>query len=252
MKPARPKRARLRAGAKAAVHRAPDAEGVKRIETASRHRLKDKTLLTKALTHPSAVAAADSIERSNQRLEFLGDRVLGLVISERLYQRRRDGSEGDLAPLLNRLVRKGACADAMRHLQLAPYIILSDSEDATGGRTRDSTLGDACEAIIGALYLDGGLSAARRFIEAGWALQFDGAPEDARDPKSQLQEWAQGQGLPLPDYEVTSRSGPDHAPLYEVEVRVKDHGVAKASGASKRVAERLAAEKFLEQKDTAS
>jgi ribonuclease III len=246
MKAARPKRTRLRAAAKAAAIRQPTDEARAAVETASQHRFKSPALLYQALTHPSAVASADSVRLSNQRLEFLGDRVLGLVMSERLYARRRDESEG--APQFNRLVKKGACAAAMLALGLERFTIISDGEEASGGRTRESTLGDACEAIIGALYLDGGLAPARRFIEAGWAVQFDAHPEDARDPKTQLQEWAQGQGLKLPDYVVIDRSGPDHAPVYDIEVRVETHGAARASGASKRAAERAAAEAFLQQK----
>ncbi len=248
MKPARPKRTRLRVAAKTAALRQPTDECLKAIEAASQHRFKSPALLHQALTHPSAVAAADSVRLSNQRLEFLGDRVLGLVISERLYARRREDSEGDLAPLFNRLVKKSACAAAMLALGLERYMNLSDGEEASGGRTRESTLGDACEAIIGALYLDGGLTPARRFIETGWHAQFDTGPDDARDAKTRLQEWAQGQGLKLPDYVVMARSGPDHAPLYDIEVRVEKHGAARAQGASKRAAERAAAEAFLLEK----
>jgi ribonuclease III len=240
MKPARPKRTRLRAAAKAWVPSLTDAE-IKTIQDRIGHSFKDKALLVQALTHPSAVAAADSVRLSNQRLEFLGDRVLNLTIAERLIERRKTESEGDLAPRLNRFVKKGACAEAFRQFGLQEFIILSDGEVASGGRTRESTMGDACEAVIGAIYLDGGLTAARKFIEAGWAPQFSSAPVETRDPKTLLQEWAQAQGLPLPKYHVIARSGPDHEPVYEIEVQVPPHGDAKASGSSKRDAERNAA-----------
>ena len=207
MKNARPKRTRLRAAAKACVPSLTDAQ-VKTIQDRIGHHFKDRDLLVRALTHPSAVAAADSIRLSNQRLEFLGDRVLNLLIAERLIERRKTESEGDLAPRLNRFVKKGACA---------------------------------CEALIGAIFQDGGLSAARKFVEAGWAHQFSSAPVETRDPKTLLQEWAQGQGLSLPKYTVVDRSGPDHQPVYEIEVQVPPHGAAKASGTSKRDAERNAA-----------
>ena len=210
MKNARPKRTRLRAAAKACVPSLTDAQ-VKTIQDRIGHHFKDRDLLVRALTHPSAVAAADSIRLSNQRLEFLGDRVLNLLIAERLIERRKTESEGDLAPRLNRFVKKGACAEAFRHFKLQEYIILSDGEVASGGRERESTLGDACEALIGAIFQDGGLSAARKFVEAGWAHQFSSAP------------------------------GPDHQPVYEIEVQVPPHGAAKASGTSKRDAERNAA-----------
>jgi ribonuclease-3 len=240
MKNVRPKRTRLRAAAKACVPSLSDAQ-VKTIQDRIGHHFKDKDLLVRALTHPSAVAAADSIRLSNQRLEFLGDRVLNLLIAERLIERRKTESEGDLAPRLNRFVKKGACAEAFRHFQLQEYIILSDGEVASGGRERESTLGDACEAVIGAIFQDGGLSAARKFVEAGWSQQFASAPIETRDPKTLLQEWAQGQGLSLPKYTVMNRFGPDHEPVYEIEVQVPPHGAAKASGSSKRDAERNAA-----------
>ena len=155
--------------------------------------------------------------------------------------------EGDLAPRLNRLVKKGACAGAFRYLGLNAFLLLSENEVASGGRGRESTLGDACEAVIAAIYLDGGLGAARKFIEKGWAPQFNSGPAETKDPKTLLQEWAQGQGHPLPEYVVTGRSGPDHAPEYEIEVRIAENGSAAASGSSKRDAERQAAARMLEQ-----
>ncbi len=240
MKPARPKRTRLRGKGKPVQPSLTDND-LKNLQAAIGYKFKNADLLVRAMTHPSVVASADSVRLSNQRLEFLGDRVLNLIIAERLIDRRKMDSEGDLAPRLNRLVKKGACAEAMRHLELQPFLILSDSEEASGGRERESTLGDACEAIIGAIYQDGGLSAARKFIETGWAPQFASAPAETKDPKTLLQEWAQGQGLPLPDYEVLSRSGPDHQPTYEVRVSVEERGAAVAAGSSKRDAERNAA-----------
>ncbi len=244
MKTARPKRTRQRAAVKAVV---PELDGgaLKVVEDIIGYRFKDPDLLNRALTHPSAVTAADSVRLSNQRLEFLGDRVLNLIIAERLFSRRKMESEGDLAPRLNQLVKKGACADAMRHLGLGRFLILSDGEDSAGGRARESTLGDACEAILGAIFVDGGLAPARRFVEAGWAPQFANAPAETRDPKTLLQEWAQAKGLPLPKYRIIDRTGPDHAPVYAVEVSLPEHGQAGASGASKRDAERFAAASLL-------
>lgn len=241
MKPARPKRTRLRASAKKVQPRLTD-EAIKTVEARISYHFKDRILLVKALTHPSAVGAQDSVALSNQRLEFLGDRVLNLVVAERLIDRRRTESEGDLAPHLNRLVCKGACAQAMRLFDLQEFMILSEGEDHSGGRERESTLGDACEAVIGAIYLDGGLNAARKFIELTWAPQFRFTPVEARDPKTLLQEWSQGHGHDLPDYSVIGRSGPDHAPTYKIQVEVTGCGTAQASGPSKRDAERAAAE----------
>lgn len=240
MKPPRPKRTRQRAAAKAIrPSLAPDQ--LRLLQEMIGYQFCEPALLELALTHPSAIPpGGDYVRLSNQRLEFLGDRVLNLIIAERLVDRRQSESEGDLAPRLNRLVRKGACAAAMRHLGLEPFLILSRSEIAAGGRERESTLGDACEAIIAAIYQDGGLAQARRFIERAWAPQFAHSPAETRDPKTLLQEWAQGQGQDLPAYTVTARSGPDHAPVYEVEVRLAQ-GAARASGPSKREAERRAA-----------
>ena len=245
MSAARPKRTRLRAKGKGSQPSLSEAD-LKQVEAILGHKFKSQETLIRALTHPSAVSSVDSVRLSNQRLEFLGDRVLNLVIADRLIDRRRMESEGDLAPRLNGFVKKGACADAMRHLGLENYIIMSEGEVASGGRRRESTLGDACEAIIGALYQDAGLGTARKFIEKGWAPQFDAPPTQTKDPKTLLQEWAQGQGLPLPDYDVVRRSGPDHEPTYEVEVRVADRGAAVAASSSKRDAERNAAALLLD------
>ena len=240
MKLARPKRTRLRGKGKADAPKLSD-ERLKALQEAIGYRFKDPALAVRAVTHPSAVANGDAVRDSNQRLEFLGDRVLNLVIAERLMARHKTDAEGELAPRLNRLVKKGACAEAMRHLGLQAFILLSDGEEAAGGRDRDSTLGDACEAVIGAIFKDGGLASARKFIETAWAPQFASAPAETKDPKTLLQEWAQGQGLPLPDYDVLSRSGPDHEPIYEIEAKVDGRGSAVATGPSKREAERSAA-----------
>jgi ribonuclease-3 len=245
MKPPRPKRTRLRGKGKAAAPTLSE-ERLKAAQEAIAYKFKDATLLVRALTHPSAVGGGDPVRDSNQRLEFLGDRVLNLIIAERLMDRRKMESEGELAPRLNRLVKKGACADAVRHLKLEEFVLLSDGEETAGGRTRESTLGDACEAIIGAIFKDGGLSPARKFIEKAWAPQFAVAPAETKDPKTLLQEWAQGQGLPLPDYDVLSRSGPDHEPIYEIEAKVEGRGSAVATGPSKREAERSAAALLLQ------
>jgi ribonuclease-3 len=244
MTTARPKRTRQRAAAKASKPLLGEAVRAE-VEAAVAYRFREPALLEQALTHASAVPAS-AIRLSNQRLEFLGDRVLNLVIAERLLARRKDDSEGELAPRLNNLVRKSACAEAVRHLGLQRFIFLSEGEADSGGRERESVLGDACEAIIGAIFLDGGLGAARKFIERAWAPQFGASPAQIRDPKTRLQEWAQGRGYPLPEYVVTDRSGPDHAPVYEVEVCVAEVGSASASGTSKREAEQEAAARLLE------
>ena len=242
----RPKRTRLRAQGKP---RAPQLsnEVLDSVESALRYSFKEKSLLHRAMTHPSAIASEEVMHYSNQRLEFLGDRVLGLVVSERLLERFPTDSEGDMAPKLNALVNKGICARAISGLQIGQYLIMGKGEIKAGGRERESTLGDLCEAIIGAVYLDGGLKAARAFIELAWANEFSRPHTPIRNAKSELQEWALANKLSLPSYEVTGRDGPDHALVFEVTVTLDDGRCAVASGSSKQDAGRAAAEKLLEQ-----
>jgi len=247
MKPARPKRTRQRAAAKATVVKLSD-ESLAAIETAMAYTFKDKRQLVRAFTHPSALTGAEARKHSNQRLEFLGDRVLGLVIAERLIERHPTEREGALAPRLNRLVKKGACAEALRHLGLEGYTVMAEGDLASGGRDRESTQGDVCEAMIGAVYLDGGLSPARKLIERAWAPQFKSPQGDMKDAKTRLQEWAQQHGHGLPVYAVADRDGPDHAPIFTIEVSVPGGGDAtgRAKGSSKQDAERDAAAKLLD------
>ena len=239
----RPKRTRQRA--KPSTQAELPEQHVAEISAILDHKFKDRTLLDRAFTHASALSGANRGLASNQRLEFLGDRVLGLVIAERLFSRRTQEREGDLAPRLNRLVNKRACAEAVRHLELGQYLIMSSNEVASGGRERDSTLGDLCEAVIGALYLDTGITKSRKFIERAFGPQFDAMTADSKDPKSRLQEWAQGRGEALPKYQTLSRSGPDHAPTFLVEVRVGRDLSSEGRAKSKQAAEREAAEALL-------
>lgn len=241
----RPKRTRLRAGGKRVEQRLNDAS-IEALEAALGYTFKDKPRLERAMTHPSAVSSAEAVKHSNQRLEFLGDRVLGLVIAERLFERYPSEREGDLAPRLNRLVNKTACANAVRHVGVADYILMADNEIRSGGRERDSTLGDVCESLIAAIYLDGGLKAARAFIERAWAEQFNAAPKRVKDNKTLLQEWAQARGRGLPVYKVVSRDGPDHAPVFTISVEVTGVGTAEGLSDSKQDAERAAAGALLD------
>jgi ribonuclease-3 len=246
MKPARPKRTRLRGKGKNDVPTLSD-DRQKAAQDAVGYKFKDAKLLVRALTHPSAVGGSDPVRESNQRLEFLGDRVLNLVIAERLMERRKMESEGELAPRLNRLVKKGACADAMRHLELQEFILLSDGEEAAGGRSTGIHAG-RCLRGGHRRDLQGRWPVARAEVHRkglGPAIRV-GTPSETKDPKTLLQEWAQGQGLPLPDYDVLSRSGPDHEPIYEIEAKVEGRGSAVATGPSKREAERSAAALLLQ------
>lgn len=196
-------------------------------------------LLEEALTHSSWVSAA---EPDNQRLEFLGDRVLNLVIAEALVARDRAAPEGALALRLNALVRKETCAAVAAELDLGAAIRMGRSEMATGGRRKAAILGDAMEAVIAAVHLDGGFEAARRVVLALWAPRIAAAAEaEAADAKSRLQAWAQARGQALPAYREVARAGPDHAPRFTVEVRLATGESAAAEAGSKRAAEQEAA-----------
>jgi ribonuclease-3 len=204
------------------------------------HHFADPELLTRALTHASRST------QSNERLEFLGDRVLGLVVSEKLYALYPNEPEGVLALKLNALVRGEACAKAAQEAGLADHLILASAEAGSGGRKKTAILAGAIEAVIAALYLDGGYEAARRFIERYWTNLFETLGAELRDPKTALQEWAQGPGAQgLPVYRQTGREGPDHAPRFAVEVSVKGHDPEIGIGGSKREAEQDAARRML-------
>lgn len=197
-------------------------------------------LLLEALTHSSLGGGAD-----NQRLEFLGDRVLGLVIAEALLAQDAGASEGDLAPRLNALVRKETCADVAGSVDLGAGLRLGRSEMMTGGRRKTALLGDAMEAVIAAVYLDAGLDAARALILRLWGARIAEAAAQARDAKTALQEWAQARGLKPPVYVDLARAGPDHAPVFAVEARLEDGRAAQAEAPTKRGAQQLAAAALL-------
>jgi ribonuclease-3 len=201
-------------------------------------------LLREALTH-SSVAEGKTGRINNERQEFLGDRVLGLVVADRLYRDFPNEGENGLAPRLNALVNRGACARAARRAGLGAALALSRSEETGGGREKETILADACEAVIAALYLDGGLKAAREFIEKYWEEEFASVVSAPRDAKTALQEWAAAQRRGLPVYNVLDRSGPDHAPHFIVEASVEGAEPARGEGKSKREAERAAAAALL-------
>jgi ribonuclease-3 len=208
------------------------------IATVLDHEFADPALLRQAVLHRSAAPTGDP---GYERLEFLGDRVLGLVVTDMLMAAFPSEKEGALARRLAGLVRRESLADIARRLGLGQYIRLSRSEEECGGRDNDTILADVCEAIIGALYQDGGLEAARSFVQRHWSERLAAAIEPPRDAKTALQEWAQGRGLPLPVYRVISRTGPDHAPEFTVSVEVEGQASDRGTGASKRLAEQAAA-----------
>ena len=221
------------------------------------HHFARAELLGDALTHPSALpsprrqgrrrgARATAPRGGYERLEFLGDRVLGLVIAELLWRRFPNEPEGHLTRRLTQLVRRDALARVAAALGLDRHLQLSPAEAAAGAARNPSILADVCEAVIAAVYLDGGFAAASEFIQRHWQpliAEMDGPP---RDPKTELQEWAQARGLGLPAYALTGTSGPDHAPHFTVAVRLADFEEASASASSKRAAETGAAAALLE------
>ena len=209
------------------------------------HRFSDRTLLKRALTHASL-----GLEVSNERLEFFGDRVLGLIVAERLYAQFPGEMEGGLAVRLNALVRREACAKAGMAAGLPEFLIMAQSESGSGGRTKPAIVAGACEAVIAALYLDGGYEAARNFVLRYWESEFAALPQDLRDAKTALQEWAQAQrSRGQPSYNVISREGPDHAPAFTVEVNLPGLKPQTGQGATKRDAEQAAAQAMLRELD---
>lgn len=206
--------------------------------------LSPSPLLEEALTHASASSAA---RPANERLEFLGDRVLGLVIADALIDAFPDAAEGELAPRLNQLVRKETCAQLAAQLGLGDMIRLGRSEHATGGRRKNAVLGDGMEALIAAIYLDHGLEAARGAVLTLWRpliAETASAPAP-QDAKTAVQEWAQGRGLKPPTYAVIGREGPDHAPVFTITATMQDGATATGRAASKRAAQQAAAAALL-------
>ena len=217
----------------------------KELETALGHRFKNQALIERAVTH-SSVRGTDAKRFDNERLEFIGDRVLGLAIASMLDAAHPGASEGDMARRYNRLVRGETCARVARRLDLGRHLILSNSEMENGGRDKDNILADAIEAILGAVFLDAGFDKARDVIARTWALsESTQTASAASDPKSALQEWAQGRGFALPTYTALDRTGPDHAPQFRTQVRVGTLPPADGEGPSKRAAEQAAAHAML-------
>jgi ribonuclease-3 len=213
-----------------------------RLEKTLGHRFSEKSLLTTALTHMSAEGSRIG---SYQRLEFLGDRVLGLSVADMLFARFPQAEEGDMSRRLADLVRKETCAEVALAWDLGTFMRLGEGEILGGARKNRAILADACEAIIGAVFIDGGYEAARGLVERGFGERLAKPPKPLRDAKTALQEWAQGQGYPTPTYSERGRSGPDHAPLFRVAARITGLVDAEADGRSKRLAEQAAAEAFL-------
>lgn len=214
------------------------------VEASVGHAFKDRKLLVQALSHLSAVNGEQRIS-SYQRLEFLGDRVLGLAVSSMLYEAFPTANEGEMSRRLAALVRRETCADVAREWDLAPALRLGDSEAKSGGRTKPAILSDVCEAVIGAIYLDAGYGVVSAVIRTAWTSRMIEPARPLQDPKTALQEWAQSLGKLTPVYRETGRRGPAHRPEFTIAVDVEGVGVAEGTGSSKRLAEQAAAEAFM-------
>lgn len=226
------------------------AEAVAALETRLGHRFNDKALLERALTHASVGEGAPvgiHGPRDNERLEFLGDRVLGLTIAEWLYERFPNEAEGALSKRLNALVSGTVCAEIARELSLAVHLRLGKQARDDGAFDSDNVLGDAVEALIGALFLDHGLAAARGAVRQLWASRIERDVRAPQHPKSALQEWAAAHQRRPPEYAIVERSGPHHAPRFTVKVAIGKLAEAVAEGASKQEAETAAAAALLAQ-----
>ncbi|MEO5614420.1 MAG: ribonuclease III [Cypionkella sp.] len=223
------------------------AADLKAFEARIGHTFRQPDLLLRAVTHASI---SSTTRPDNQRLEFLGDRVLGLVMAEALLGADVAASEGQLAPRFNALVRKEACAEVAREVGLGDVLKLGRSEMLSGGRRKEALLGDAMEAVIAAVYQDGGFDAARALILRLWGARIGAVEQDARDPKTSLQEWAQARAMPPPIYTEQGREGPDHQPIFTVEVKLESGEAELARAGSKRVAEQAAARALLARMET--
>ncbi len=208
-------------------------------------RFRDPDLLKLALTHAGAAGGIDS----NERLEFLGDRVLGLIVADMLYRRFPAETEASLARRFVAAVRRETLTEVAESLRLEQDMTFARETAEARTRGRAGMLADACESLIGAIFLDGGLKAAEAFVAPRWQSRFEDAEPPPKDAKTVLQEWAQGRALPLPSYRETGRSGPAHAPRFEIEVAIKGRPPARGQGASKRAAEQEAAANLLKSLD---
>jgi ribonuclease-3 len=204
------------------------------------YRFKDRELFDRSLTHISALAGGNRTQ-SYQRLEFLGDHVLGLIVSDMLFHAFPKADEGELSRRLADLVRREACADVARTINLGEALRLGTSEANAGGRTRTAILADVCEALVGAVYLDGGYDASAKLVAKLWGERMRKPARPLRDAKTMLQEWAQARGLPTPTYREVERTGPHHDPEFRVAVALPNHEPAEGLGRSKRAAEQAAA-----------
>lgn len=218
------------------------SKSVKAVEKILGYGFKDTALLVTALTHSSAV---DRHIKSNERLEFLGDRVLGVVVAQILYNKFENENEGSLARRFAALTSRDALAEVAGSLGIDGFIETSPADSATSKRGKQTLLADAMEALLGALFLDGGIEAASNFISTNWDKLLNSDINPPKDAKTALQEWTQANGLGLPEYSLVEQSGPDHAPLFTIALSIPGHGKHIGKGSSRRNGEMDAAEAFL-------
>jgi len=228
----------------------PRADAVAELVRRLGHDFRDPRLLERALTHASVGEGGSpqtsKAPRDNERMEFLGDRVLGLLVADRLHNDFPEADEGQLSSRLHSLVDKHACGRVGAALGIGEAVRLSPGETKSGGRRKEGVIADAVEAVLAAVWLDGGYDAARKAFERAWAEELANPPEQALgNPKSALQEWAQGQGRPLPTYRIAERTGSDHAPTFTIEVTVEGFEPLSALGRSRQDAEKAAATAML-------
>lgn len=217
------------------------------IESILGYEFKNKKLLEEALTHPSISLqrAEKEIIFNYERLEFLGDAVLALIVAELLINKYPSEREGALAKRHSGLVHGEALAIIAENLGIAAYIKMTSGEDTSGGRKNRSNMENTLEAIVGAIYMDGGIEPAKTFVNHHWEKSINDMKEPPRDAKTSLQEWAQSRGLSIPVYEVIKTTGPAHEPIFIVRVSVDGLEPMHAEGSSKKKAEKLAAEMLL-------
>lgn len=209
------------------------------LQDALGYMFQEPALMEQALTHSSRGP------NNYQRLEFLGDRVLNLIVAQMLYETFPEEAEGSLAKRHAALVQGPMLAKIALEMDLGPYLLLSEAERQSGGAANENILSDVMEALLGALYLDGGLEPAKSLIFRLWTPHVATATLVNTDPKTELQEWAQGRALPLPDYTMLEKSGPDHAPVFVMEVKVNGFDAVRGEGPSRAKAEKSAATKLL-------
>ncbi len=213
-----------------------DAKQVKKLQAITGYEFRDTHFLERALTHSST-----NDDYNYQRLEFLGDRVLGLVMAHALFEEFRGEDEGGLAKRHTALVQGKTCSLVGEAHDIADFIIFSESELNAGGKNNKNIIGDVVESLLGAIYVDGGYEKAQKVILKLWGDNIKTLKEAPQDPKTQLQEWVQARGLDLPRYDIVGKSGPDHAPVFLIQVIVQGADPVTAEGTSRRQAEKTAA-----------